>query len=84
MAIPTSLKRGSLDCVRLQELIELGPIAPLTLEIVELDLPGAAIANHWVTPLHLLNDPAGLQPRKKLGFTVIRFRQLQSIAGGPN
>ena len=68
---------------RLQETIELGPIAPSAFKVVELDFAGVHITNYRIPPLVQLDDPTGLRIGKQLGGAEGRFLQLSIGQASP-
>ena len=55
VTLAASFQLGLLDRVGLKELIEFSLVAPVTLIVVKLRLPGLQIEDHRVTPLGKLN-----------------------------
>jgi hypothetical protein len=68
----------------LEEAIEVPPVTPPPLKIVEVELASGQIGDNGILPLRQLHGQAGDFAAEKPGCTLHRLGEPQPLAGGPD
>ena len=81
MAALSGFERRLLDGVDLEELVEAIAVAPMPLEVVELDLPGREVADDGELPVLEADEQSPSSGREDLGFAFDGLGQFEPSAG---
>ena len=84
MSLATGFQGGSLDSVRLQEFVEVLPIAPASAVIVEMEMTVFGLADDRKAPVWKLDAPARHGTGEELMSSVDGRRKLPPAAGRGN
>ena len=76
------LRSWPFDGVRLQERVQLALVAPVALEVVEVQLAGVGVADDRIPPLGQLHGQAGGGAGEQSVGALDGLRQAQTLARG--
>jgi len=84
MSLSPGFNSGLLDCISLQESIQVLLVTPPPTVVVEGDLRGGNIADDWKAPIWQPHRPTHGRTAEQLRLAEDRLRQCQSTTGRPD